>query len=35
MGLQRPFRFGEEVEGEEVIELTGVVVGIDKTESLP
>ncbi len=33
VGLQKPFRFGEEAEAEEVIELTEIVV-VDKNESL-
>jgi len=34
VSLQRPFRFEEEAEVEEVIELTEVLVKVDKNESL-
>ncbi len=34
VSLQQPFRFGEEAEVEGGIELTEVVVGVDKNESL-
>ncbi|HID63363.1 MAG TPA: DUF2723 domain-containing protein [Anaerolineae bacterium] len=34
VSLQKPFRFGEEAEVEEVVELTEVVVKVDENESL-